>query len=199
MEKTGRFSIIKRGLVGVCAATMLTGLCATPAFAALTEGNTATTGGVGTSEVTVKSDIQISATVPTTIPLTLDSSGFTAPIFTLDNTTVGYGIALKSVQITDAVADNGLTIKEDDTAITEKNQIRLAVTDKTNASDVKAVVKSTAATDLNWAIAGATDASNPGKLSIDMTVEKGEIDGSFLNKYSTAATKAFGIKWTVGF
>ena len=34
MTKTSRFNYIKRGLAGVCAATMLTGLCAGTAFGA---------------------------------------------------------------------------------------------------------------------------------------------------------------------
>lgn len=195
-----RISNLKKGVVGVCAATMLTGLCAVPAFAGTTSGNTAVTGGTGASEVTVKSNVQVSATVPTTIPLVLDSSGFTAPTFTFDNTTVGYGIQLKSVQITNAVADNGLTVKEDAAAISEKNQLRLKVADKTNAGNTNAViVKQTASSDLNWDIAAATDASTPGNLSVEMTVEKGDLDGSFLNKYATAATKAFDVTWTVGF
>lgn len=195
-----KISNLKKGVVGVCAATMLAGMCAAPAFAGTTSGNTEVTGGTGASEVTVKSNVQVSATVPTTIPLVLDSSGFTAPTFTFDNTTVGYGIQLKSVQITNAVADNGLTVKEDAAAISEKNQLRLKVADKTNAGNTNAViVKQTASSDLNWDIAAATDASTPGNLSVEMTVEKGDLDGSFLNKYATAATKAFDVTWTVGF
>lgn len=195
-----KISNLKKGVVGVCAATMLAGMCAAPAFAGTTSGNTEVTGGTGASEVTVKSNVQVSATVPTTIPLVLDSSGFTAPTFTFDNTTVGYGIQLKSVRITNAVADNGLTVKEDAAAISEKNQLRLKVADKTNAGNTNAViVKQTASSDLNWDIAAATDASTPGNLSVEMTVEKGDLDGSFLNKYATAATKAFDVTWTVGF
>lgn len=195
-----KMSNLKKGVVGVCAATMLTGLCAVPAFAAATEGNTAAVNGAGKSAVTVKSDVQVSATLPTTIPLVLSSDGFAAPTFTFDNTTVGYGIQLKSVQITDAVANNGLTIKEDNSAIDVKNQLRLKVADKTNAGNTEAaILKSTAATDLGWDIAAATDASTPGNLNVEMSVEKGELDGTFLNKYSSAATEAFKVTWTVGF
>ncbi|MRX83032.1 hypothetical protein [Eggerthella guodeyinii] len=191
---------LKKGVVGVCAATMLAGMCAVPAFAAVTEGNTAAKKGIGSSEVTVKSDIQVSATLPTTIPLVLNSSGFTAPTFTFDNTTIGYGIQLKSVQITNVVADNGMTIKEDTTDISTDNQLRLKVADKTNAGNTEAViVKQADSSALNWDIAAATDASNPGNLSVEMTVEKGDLNGTFLNKYATSATKAFDVTWTVGF
>lgn len=191
---------LKKGVVGVCAATMLTGLCAVPAFAAATADNTPAVDGSGSSQVTVKSNIQVSATLPTTIPLALDSSGFTAPTFTFDNTTIGYAIQLKSVQITDAVSDNGMTIKEDATDISADNQLRLKVADKTNAGNTEAViVKQTASSALNWDIAAATDASNPGNLLVEMTVEKGDLNGTFLNKYATAPAKAFNVTWTVGF
>lgn len=191
---------LKKGVVGVCAATMLTGLCAVPAFAGVTAGNTTAEDGAGKSSVTVKSDVQVSATLPTTIPLVLNSDGFTAPTFTFDNTTIGYGIQLKNVQITDQVANSGLTIKEDDTAIAEKNQLRLKIADKTNAANTgEVVLKSSAASELNWDIAAAADASNPGNLSVQMNVEKGELDGAFLNKYAANATEAFKVTWTVGF
>ena len=59
MEKTSRFNYIKRGLVGVCAATMLTGLCAGSAFAAATAQG-------GETPVTVDTgNINLSVTVPT--------------------------------------------------------------------------------------------------------------------------------------
>lgn len=58
----GRFDYIKRGIVGVCAATLLTGIVAAPAFA------TDFTDGTMTSTVTANTAAigQISVTVPTT-------------------------------------------------------------------------------------------------------------------------------------
>lgn len=79
MEKTSRFNYIKRGLVGVCAATMLTGLCAAPAFAAseVSESRPVDTGtGVASTEVTALTEVgNISATVPTKVVLSVAPSG----------------------------------------------------------------------------------------------------------------------------
>lgn len=75
MTKTSRFNYIKRGLVGVCAATMLTGLCAGTAFGA--------TGDPMETPVKIAGDaggFQISATVPSAIPVSFNESGaFVSP------------------------------------------------------------------------------------------------------------------------
>ena len=87
MTNTSRFNYIKRGLVGVCAATMLTGLCAGTAFAEPTigSGTSATDPGTnGLDPVSAKSivglnaaevQLQISATVPQSIPLGISANG----------------------------------------------------------------------------------------------------------------------------
>lgn len=64
MTKTSRFNYIKRGLVGVCAATMLTGLCAGTAFGADTEFTNGTMSSTVTADTTAIG--QINVTVPTT-------------------------------------------------------------------------------------------------------------------------------------
>lgn len=86
MEKTSRFNYIKRGLVGVCAATMLTGLCAGTAFAAgdftgeTAEPGTSTQysdGGTATTEVGVQAltGAQVYATVPTSVTAAVAADG----------------------------------------------------------------------------------------------------------------------------
>ena len=89
MEKTSRFNYIKRGLVGVCAATMLTGLCAAPAFAATgsiskdnSNFNDSSNGGLSatTADTAVgidpaQVDLQISATVPQGVSVGIDNTG----------------------------------------------------------------------------------------------------------------------------
>ncbi|GAA6488515.1 hypothetical protein [Gordonibacter urolithinfaciens] len=67
MTKTSRFNYIKRGLVGVCAATMLTGLCAGAAFGV--EGDDTTTVTVTTPAA------QVAVTVPTSMTATLGNDG----------------------------------------------------------------------------------------------------------------------------
>lgn len=78
MTKTSRFNYIKRGLVGVCAATMLTGLCAGTAFAADAELS-ATTGAYGddsnTTKVSATVSSQVSATIPTVVPAYIKTNG----------------------------------------------------------------------------------------------------------------------------
>lgn len=59
-EKIGRFEYVKRSLVGVCAATMLAGMCAVPAFAEATDESAETPVTIDTSAV------NISVTLPTT-------------------------------------------------------------------------------------------------------------------------------------
>lgn len=69
-----KFTGLKKGLVGVCAATLLTGVCAAPAFAAGTDF----TDGTMTSKITANTSAigQISVTVPTTaLQGVSDSSG----------------------------------------------------------------------------------------------------------------------------
>ena len=78
MTKTSRFNYIKRGLVGVCAATMLTGLCAGTAFATDAELN-ATTGAYGdgsnTTKVSATVSSQVSASIPTVVPAYIKTNG----------------------------------------------------------------------------------------------------------------------------
>ena len=78
MTKTSRFNYIKRGIVGVCAATMLTGLCAGTAFAAEKATKVYT---LDTSAA------QISVTVPTgAAGASLSADGtLTLPELTLTN------------------------------------------------------------------------------------------------------------------
>lgn len=77
-EKIGRFEYVKRGLVGVCAATMLAGMCAVPAFAAdasltATDGEYSAEANTTTVSATVSS--QVSATIPTTVPAYIGTNG----------------------------------------------------------------------------------------------------------------------------
>lgn len=73
---------LKKGVVGVCAATMLAGMCAVPAFAAdppaIDAGTSKDIASGGTVETAVKAQAktaQISATVPTTVTASVDSAG----------------------------------------------------------------------------------------------------------------------------
>ena len=100
---------LKKGVVGVCAATMLTGLCAVPAFAenAASAANGGTlSGGKGTTQVSIQSqNDQISATVPSTIKLVVGSDkNFVAPTDAkITNTGTLVSVKVSSVQVTTTV------------------------------------------------------------------------------------------------
>ncbi|WP_455779444.1 hypothetical protein [Gordonibacter pamelaeae] len=131
MTKTSRFNYIKRGLVGVCAATMLTGLCAGSAFA----DNTEFTDGTMNSTVTANTTAigQINVTVPTTdLSGVSDRDGaltFGNYTFT-NNSTLGVKVA-KMVVTKDAAAN---LVKAD--AITGDNAINVKATIGTTEVDL---------------------------------------------------------------
>ena len=113
---------LKKGVVGVCAATMLTGLCAVPAFAenAASAANGGTlSGGKGTTQVSIQSqNDQISATVPSTIKLVVGSDkNFVAPT---DAKITNTG-TLVSVQVTTTggslVAEAAISSAAEDAAV----------------------------------------------------------------------------------
>ena len=121
---------LKKGVVGVCAATMLAGMCAVPAFANVASGETSTEGGGLGTEGTAQSQVslskadvtaQISATVPTTLPVAVSDAGFTPPTgATITNTSPNYGIVVKSVGVT---KDNSnLTLVESTKASKRRNR-----------------------------------------------------------------------------
>ena len=98
---------LKKGVVGVCAATMLTGLCAVPAFAenavSATNGGALSNDGKGTTQVSIQSqNDQISATVPSEIKLVVSSdNSFVAPTTAkIINTGTLVSVKVSSVQVT---------------------------------------------------------------------------------------------------
>ena len=166
---------LKKGIVGVCAATMLTGLCAAPAFAVTDKtiqgsNNTAAT---GTSSVDVTATINISATVPTTLPISITNDTITGPgDFSIGNTLASSDTTL---------APNALCV-----TISQKND----VTKKT-------VLTESSATGLNWTIGKSTDGTTATPLALTMDIKSGTLDKTFLSSYFTKAS-AFDVAWTIG-
>ncbi|MDB1806624.1 hypothetical protein ABG957_10915 [Eggerthella lenta] len=118
---------LKKGVVGVCAATMLTGLCAVPAFAenaaSATNGGTLS-GGKGTTQVSIQSqNDQISATVPSAIKLVVGSDkNFVAPTDAkITNTGTLVSVKVSSVQVTTTngslVAEAAISSAAEDAAV----------------------------------------------------------------------------------
>ncbi|HJF64435.1 MAG TPA: hypothetical protein K8W22_13360 [Gordonibacter urolithinfaciens] len=190
MTKTSRFNYIKRGLVGVCAATMLTGLCAGSAFGT---GSVDTTGSVdGTSGeantiVKAKSETaNISATVPTAMTVSIAPDGtLTFP----DNTSFVIGINA-----------GGWPLKVSDVALTPAGSYHLATTDAFAEQDsnlylamnngtadvpLKADTNTSAVSNLAQTASGAED------LGVTM---KGKVKNP---SYQTTASEIVTMKWTI--
>ena len=133
---------LKKGVVGVCAATMLTGLCAVPAFAenAASAANGGTlSGGKGTTQVSIQSqNDQISATVPSTIKLVVGSDkNFVAPTDAkITNTGTLVSVKVSSVQVTTTggslVAEAAISSAAEDAAVLK---VSTATTDPLSLTD----------------------------------------------------------------
>lgn len=181
---------LKKGVVGVCAATMLTGLCAVPAFATdIKDGAT-----TGSSSVTVETNIQMSATVPTTIPMQINNDGVAVPnssVLKIQNLTKNYGIKVTNVKAT--IVDSNMTLSSDGTSLAS-NQLALAV-DKTGGSSP--VFVDTTEKPLDWSISASTDGTTPQDFAFTLTPTSGTLTKDFFGNYTTAA-EALTISWTVG-
>lgn len=164
MTKTSRFNYIKHGLVGVCAATMLTGLCAGAAFAVepptIDVPSTASTiqsGGTATTAVKAQAETaQISATVPTTVTASVDSTGtLTFPDntkFVITATNDSWPVKVSGLSV--AVAD-GYTLADTPAA---SKEIGLSI----GSTPLKAADNTSAISELKQTAAG----SDPIKISM---------------------------------
>ena len=111
---------LKKGVVGVCAATMLAGMCAVPAFAVVpdvTPGSNETvasgSAAAAKTEISAKTDAaQISATVPTAVVASVDAADkLYLAIGGKHLTASGNGDAIASLaQTTAGTADIGIAM-----------------------------------------------------------------------------------------
>lgn len=203
MTKTSRFNYIKRGLVGVCAATMLTGLCAGAAFAAVpsipADTSDTTPGAHGLADATAKStvgldassvELQISATVPQTIPLGIGADGglvTPADKVTVKNTSI---VPLKISGITASkAADSPVDLVAQNTSEAGKVWITL-----TNASTVIDLSVGTSAGDFKLAAQNDT-------VKFDIAGGMGSLTPAMLGKIKaangTGVISFADITWTV--
>ena len=192
-----KISNLKKGVVGVCAATMLTGLCAAPAFAA--DGVVSPsdkTEGAATSSVTVLgtdvSGVQLSATVPTSIPLAVDVTNGTVSSSNTElkviNTGSTFGLNVKSVKVTDG---GKAFIANEATPAAGKLNIKVSTT----ADDASASIVTTAGTDLSgWTVAKAANSEKQFYVSGVVTPNIAMIDA--LQGYDVATAIAT-MTWTV--
>lgn len=184
-----RISNLKKGVVGVCAATMLAGMCAVPAFAAVTPTEPGTWDSVDASNtgktiVNAEVDAQVQVTVPTSFTAAVDADGaFQLPNnVALKNTSTLAKAHVTAVAVTEG---DGKLIASDATA-TDPNSVKMTV----NALDLSKA--SAFATGSSWEIEKASSSSAPSTLPLTFS-------GSIVNPSSTGAIHLFDITWTVAF
>ena len=195
---------LKKGVVGVCAATMLAGMCAVPAFANVASGETSTEGGGLGTEGTAQSQVslskadvtaQISATVPTTLPVAVSDAGFTPPTgATITNTSPNYGIVVKSVGVT---KDNSnLTLVESTKASLAANEMWMTVaagSDTTNVIDFGATTVATPSPTI-WKM----DTESAKTINLTIAGGMGALNGELLKGIlSETGHNLFKISWTI--
>ncbi len=193
-----KISNLKKGVVGVCAATMLAGMCAVPAFAADNESDISgsnNTAATGSSSVKVEATLNISATVPTSLPVTITNDTITAPSnFNVSNKTKGFGVEVTGVQVT-GKTDTNFSIAATDTALGE-NALYMTISQAGDSSKTVTLTEAGVA-DLHWAIAKSDDGTTPTPLALKMDVKSGTLTKTFLSEYFTQAP-AFNVAWTIG-
>lgn len=123
-----KFTGLKKGIVGVCAATLLTGMMVAPAFAAVAGSVTGTVdvndgaGGVAAADGVTnigldasQVDLQISATVPQKVTLAIDNTG--ALVLPTSDLTIQNGSTIVPLVLTtvtaSTVADAPITLVKD--------------------------------------------------------------------------------------
>lgn len=189
-KKIGRFEYVKRGLVGVCAATMLAGMCAVPAFAAPAEPDSDDYGTTGSTAINSKLDVaNISATVPTTLASEIDSEGaITFPTTAeLRNTSKLYAISVNSATVTQGSGVNLVASGQTFTDAIAKNSawVKIGQSGTFDGATADTEVNTDSMANLNWSI------PSNGKLAL-------KLDGAIKNVNQKEFAPFLTIVWTVG-
>lgn len=190
-----RISNLKKGVVGVCAATMLAGMCAVPAFAAdgipgVTPGTSGPvasgTADSSSTTVTAKTEAaQISVTVPTAVTAAVSSDGSMvfpqSSDFAIAATNASWPVKVSDLKVD--VGSSGYDLKTSLSEVASSTDLYLAIDNKALAADTN--------TD---AIASLKQASaNGDPIGITMTGKMGA--PSYANA-STGITLVT-LKWTL--
>lgn len=189
-EKIGRFEYVKRGLVGVCAATMLAGMCAVPAFAGSSsiepsQWDAVDASNQGKTIVNADVDAQVQVTVPTSFTAAVNPDGsFLLPNnVALKNTSTLSKAHVSAIAVTE---DAGSKLIASAAEATGDNSVKMTV----NGIDLAA--PASFSPDASWEMDRATDASTPGTLPLTFA-------GEIANPSKTGAIHLFDITWTVAF
>lgn len=181
---------LKKGVVGVCAATMLAGMCAVPAFAAAGDVDV---DGNGTTTVKATVDTQLSVTVPTELTASVESDGTLtyANNAALLNKSQLAPVHVSAVSVTDK--EGVLVAKTAFDAASGNNQAWTEVTPNGKAASVLDLKGSFVASS-DWNIAAATGSTDDdaGKLPVTFA-------GKMKNPSATGEINIYDIVWTVEF
>ena len=160
---------LKKGVVGVCAATMLAGMCAVPAFAVVpdvTPGSNETvasgSAAAAKTEISAKTDAaQISATVPTAVVASVDAAGaLTLPDSTAFVSTVGNDSWPVKVSALDVAVENSGALQTSEAGVDAADKLYLAIggkhlTASGNGDAIASLAQTTAGTaDIGIAMTG---------------------------------------------
>lgn len=177
-----KISNLKKGVVGVCAATMLAGMCAVPAFAD------------NESSVTLNKDssaLQVDVTVPTELPITLNKqTGIAMPTadISITNNNKAIELSVDKATIVSPATNLKLISKPADGVALTTNQMWMNIKNGSEANSIDA--SKTADITLGWTVGEG----------IDLTLEGGI---GPLNKELLGTTPLannldlFKITWTV--
>lgn len=152
---------LKKGVVGVCAATMLTGLCAGSAFGAVNAGAPGSFDAAGEGQTKVQATIdgtQVTATVPTTLPVVVVADGkFETALDAKVSNISNYNLHVKSIAVQPA---SGINLKASDYTLAsgDTNIVKLSIKSATaGASDVDLGADAIAITSSQWNVAAKSD------------------------------------------
>lgn len=199
-----KMSNLKKGVVGVCAATMLAGMCAVPAFALDSTNGTSTEGGGLDSDATASSTVSldkgdvsanISATVPTTMPVAIADGVFTAPTkAAITNTSTGYGIKVVGVSVAEKNANLTLVAKDGNLVSNSMKMSLAAGSDTTSVLDLGASTIPTPDASI-WKM-GTEDSDKT--IEITASGDMGGLNGALLSGIlDGTGNTLFKIQWTI--
>ena len=181
---------LKKGVVGVCAATMLAGMCAVPAFAAgsvdATDDVDAGTG-VASTIVKAKSEVaNITATVPTAMTVSIDPDGtLTFPDAT--HFVIGIKAGAWPLKVSDVAltAASPYELATTDAFPEEGSNLYLTMNNGTTDVALTADTNTSAVSNLAQTAGGAEN------LGVTMN---GKVKGA---SYNTTASEIVTMKWTI--
>lgn len=182
-----KFTNLKRGIAGVCAATLLTGMCVAPAFAGVSvdaTGDVDTTAGTADTVVKVAAETaNISATVPTQVTVSVAPDGeltFPTTDFKIHVNNGGWPLKVSELGVVPAT---GFTLSSSDAFSETDSNLFLKLGD--------VVLKGSPDKNTSALTSFAQTASGVADFNLVMTGKTKNMP------YSTTAKELVTLKWTI--